>query len=136
MNNSSRDAGSAPPSVLNDKIDELEVLLDNRSKIDPQGPVDDNIPVLDDIVEFDDTGFDDELFSPVLEFDTEFIEEKVHHAMDNIDEKITEELEGLVNILKNSIKDSVLTEIRQQLESEHNHLAHKRGDEAADKQQD
>ena len=136
MNNSSRDTGSAPPSILNDKIDELEVLLDNRNKVDSQESVDDNIPVLDDIVEFDDTGFDDELFSPVLEFDTEFIEEKVHHVMENIDEKITEELEGLVNILKNSIKDSVLIEIRQQLESEHTHLSHKRGDESAEKQQD
>ena len=111
------------PSVLNDKIDELEVLLDEHQNKRPAWRVEGNIPVLDDIVEFSDTGFDDELFSPAPEFDTNFIEEKVHNAIDHIDDKITEELEGLVNILKNSIKDTVLTEIRQQLESEHKDLA-------------
>ncbi len=125
MNSSSRDTDPASPSILNEKIDELEDLLDHQRNTQDITEEDDGIPVLDDIVDFNDAGFDDELFSPMPDFSTDFIEEKVHHAMDNIDEKLTAELEGLVNILKDSIRDSVLTEIKQQLETQHSELGGK-----------
>ncbi|MDX1519007.1 MAG: hypothetical protein R3318_02710, partial [Gammaproteobacteria bacterium] len=86
---------------------------------------DNGIPVLDDLVEFGSSAEADGLTETPPELDPEFIEETVHHAMDNIDEKITQELEGLVSILKDSIRDTVLTEIRQQLESEHSELGHR-----------
>ncbi len=104
------------PAELDKKIDELEDLLQQRQQQADRIRFEEGIPVLDDLVDFDEEDANEELFDTLPELDTDFIEETVHHAMNNIDEKLTDELEGLVNILKNSIKDSVLSEIREQLE--------------------
>lgn len=123
-----------PTTILNDKIDELEVLLRNHptnTRLDDlEDDMDDNIPVLDDMVEFDPGDPGNDLYDDVPEFDSDLIEAKVNDAFNNIDDRITSELETLVSILKNSIKDTVLTEIREQLESEHRALSpqHKPGE--------
>lgn len=125
---------------LDDRIDELETLIRNRpanTKLDDlEDDMDDDIPILDDVVEFDPESPGTDLFDDSPDFDSDFIEEKLHDAMDNIDDRIAGELETLVNILKNSIKDSVLTEIREQLESEHRQLSphNKPVDPSSDKQ--
>lgn len=123
MSESPRNPAAETPSILDDKIDELEDLLEKRQRDYPDIRFEDNIPVLEDLVEYHDPDLDPDLFDPPPELDSDFIEESVHHAMDNLDSKITEELEGLVSILKDSIKDTVLTEIRQQLETEYKGLA-------------
>ena len=128
------DHDDKPTTILNDKIDELEVLLRNHptnTRLDDlEDDMDDNIPILDDVVEFDPGDPGNDLYDDVPEFDSDLIEAKVNDAFNNIDDRITSELEALVSILKNSIKDTVLSEIREQLESEHRALSqhHKPGE--------
>ncbi len=112
---------------LGDSIDALENMITNPNP-EQATPTDaSNIPVLDDIVEPGSADFSDppenpEGSIPVITDQTEPAEkitrEQITDLVNNMDEKITGELDSLIHILRDTIKDSIMTELKTQLESE------------------
>lgn len=112
-----------PAYPLEHTIDELENLIADRGRLAKT-----DIPVLEDVIDpdlFDDNAEDDS-FSDWLEAagsdndelaDSHFSQEQIELLIGKMDARISGELDELVNILKDAIKDSIITEIKTQLES-------------------
>lgn len=116
-----RDRQNAFP--LENSIDELENLIADKSRIDH-----DDIPVLDEIVD-PETYEEPDPAEPFIDWpETEdgnteataeqvLSQDQIELLVGNMDQRISGELDELVTILRNVIKDSILTEIKTQLDS-------------------
>lgn len=108
---------------LENSIEELDNLISDKGRIEQ-----DSIPVLDDIID-PETYVEDEPVEPVSDWaemrDSEdtgdeehgLSHEQIEMLVGKMDQRISGELEELVNILKDALKDSIITEIKTQLES-------------------
>ena len=125
------DDDSPDESELYDSIDELENLIADHAG-NSNGQTDTSIPVLDDVVDPDIQEFDND--------DDEYIDmdipepdvmsgdqtqnlitsEQLDRIIGSMDEKLSGELDELVSILKDAIKESIITEIKSQLDNEIN----------------
>ncbi len=110
-----------PPSILNDKIDELDDLINSKPAIEAGQKAPLNIPVLDEIVDYN---AESVLRNVLSEQTTEMKQpvnpehipqEQLSAVLDQIEAKIADELDSLVDILKNTIKDNLMSEIKTQL---------------------
>ena len=102
-----------PDSVLGDKLEELEALLENgENKPDVQmdNNAQGNIPILDEPVTSAD--FDDKI--PVLD-DIVYSRDKFADLADRLEQKFMYELDQLVQLLKGNLKHSIMKEIRKEL---------------------
>ncbi len=112
---------------LGDSIDKLENMITNTDS-EQAAPTDaTNIPVLDDIVEpgsaeFSDASENPENSIPVITDQAgqtgHITPEQITGLVNNMEGKITNELDSLIHILRDTIKDSIMTELKTQLESE------------------
>ena len=108
---------------LGSSIEELENLIADKATVTINThPA---IPVLDDAIDPDDIYIEDEDF---LQHDSAYDEpedsisrDQLAILIDNIEQKLTGELDELVNILKDAIKDSIITEIKARLEEQGQH---------------
>lgn len=103
---------------LNNTIDELENLITDKTA---SGNAEDQvIPVLDEVIDPD--SMEDDLYEVMnprpqsLSMQSDIFEEQLDNLIGSMDERITGELDALVNILKETIKDSILTELKSRLE--------------------
>ncbi|HKK15216.1 MAG TPA: hypothetical protein VJ981_00810 [Gammaproteobacteria bacterium] len=108
---------------LENSIDELENLIADKSRIDH-----DDIPVLDEIIdpetfyEADDPGlFNDdgeEIEAVRTQINEQILsQEQIEMLVGQMDQRISGELDELVSILKDALKNSIITEIKTRLES-------------------
>ena len=117
------------PDELDDSIDTLEFIISSQvATTDSEESLD--IPVLDDIVEegHDDDSPDDEMINTgerkygtepgrVIPANAELVQDNIEALLEMVDEKLAVELDSLLELLKDAIKDSVITELRLQLQS-------------------
>ena len=111
----------ADAPALNETINELEGLITDKASIPQDKTGNGGIPVLDDIIDVNGTDYIDDmemLLNPEkLVEDTsppEYISpEQLEIIIGNVEEKLAGELDALVNILK----DTIMTEIKTQIES-------------------
>ncbi len=111
------------PAELTEKIDELEALLiEHREPADP-GPsrvvhTASGIPILEDLFEQDepedypDLPFDDN------EEDDEPTHERLEQIAGDLEQKLTHELDEIVNLLKVNMRESILNELQILLKSD------------------
>lgn len=113
------DSTSRGKTVLTDKIDELESLLSEQAR-EPAvsaSPVSEpryNIPILDDLFipgEDEDTidEYDDEEIEP---------EQRLVQIADDLEVKLSQELDEIVSLLKTNMKESILNELQSLLKNE------------------
>mgnify|MGYP003341780875 CR=1 FL=1 len=112
-------------SKLDDSLNQLDDLLKdtNGETSSPAGSS--GIPVLDELIDADDLCDGDEAgardimaeHGDALQALEGITQEQVDHIMGNVEAKLADELDALVHILKDSIKDTIMTEIKTQLES-------------------
>lgn len=106
-NNDSNDSEDA----LQRKLEELESLLDED--VDNTAPQRIKVPVLDELVtaaDFTDNEDDSDL---------EQIEEQITELADKLEQKFSGELDQLVSLLKNNLKNSIVEELRSQANLSH-----------------
>ena len=97
-------------AILSRKIEELEQLLE-RAKESQNNK---NIPILDDLVEYQDESV---IKQPTSQATNQPISTaNLDTLLEEIESKIAGELDTLVEILKDTIKDSVMTEIKTRLD--------------------
>jgi type I site-specific restriction-modification system R (restriction) subunit len=118
----SKDTGQKHPpqksheTELGSSIEELESLIADKATVTINThPA---IPVLDEAIDPDDIYFEDEDFPSQDEPDNSISRDQLAHLIDNMEQKLTGELDELVHILKDAIKDSIITEIKAQLEEQ------------------
>ena len=123
----SKDTGQKHPpqksyeTGLGSSIEELESLIADKATVTINThPA---IPVLDEAIDPDDIYFEEEDFpaqdEPAdAEPDNSISRDQLAHLIDNMEQKLTGELDELVHILKDAIKDSIITEIKAQLEEQ------------------
>lgn len=110
-----------PPQKLNDKIDELEELINAKPDLETAKKTPLNIPVLDEIVDYNaESVLRNVLSKQAMErnqpVDSEHIsQEQLTNVLDQVESKIADELDSLVDVLKNTIKDNLMSEIKSQL---------------------
>lgn len=116
-------AGRKPgSSELDSRIDELEHLISGTAT-GTDASTSQGIPILDDVVDPETMEFDDEAedatTGPATDQPAEmhFTPEQVDKIISTMDNKLTGELDELVNILKDAIKDSIIAEVKTQLET-------------------
>lgn len=109
---------------LDDTINELEGLITDKASVPQEKTGTTGIPVLDEIIEPDGDNIDDmetllnpEKLTEPAPHQEHLSQEQLEHIIGNVEEKLAGELDALVNILKDTIKDSIITEIKTQLES-------------------
>lgn len=109
-----------PGSIeLNKSIDELEHLISDSSPILSDLHTDSMIPVLDDVVDPEHTGDPEYGYTRITAAGADSVNpEQLASLVNNVEKKIADELDALVNILKGAIKDSIITELKSQLETE------------------
>ncbi len=112
---------------LGNSIDALENMITNPNPEQVTPADTSNIPVLDDIVEpgsadFSDAPENPEDIIPVITDQAEpagqITREQITELVNNMEGKITGELDSLIHILRDTIKDSIMAELKTQLESE------------------
>lgn len=103
---------------LDRSIDELEQLISEKDHI-----YYDNIPVLED--EVDPDNYEPDLIDEDISWKEELDEpeagltqEQLELLIGSMDQRISGELDELVSILKDAIKESIITEIKTQLSSQ------------------
>ncbi len=129
----SQNGATPDPAELDESIDALENIITTQVKTTKRQDLPD-IPVLDDIVE---SGLDEELPDDDEVVDLEIGEDigdtgypgatmpaspgvtqgQLDALLEVVDEKLATELDSLLDLLKGAIKDSVITELRLQLQS-------------------
>lgn len=106
---------------LSSSIEELESLIDDKAVVTINThPA---IPVLDDAIDPDEFYDGDQLLAESIESDSgepgnhdSISRDELESLIENMEQKLTGELDELVHILKDAIKDSIMTEIKTQLE--------------------
>lgn len=97
---------------LGESIDQLEQLIDDAKNANIKD-YDDNIPILDELVMADDITSDE--YTGIIS------NVKMSELANTIDEKLTDELNALLDILKSSIKDSIIEEINTRMATTDKH---------------
>ena len=98
--------------VLDKKIDELESLIDsttsdeNRQQLNNADNISGQIPILDELVTPDDY------------LDVADQEPHMQDLADRVQEKLTTELDEIVNVLKVTLKETIMTELKGQIKKE------------------
>ena len=119
-------AGEEDNPELYDSIDELDNLISNKTTKVKNPDFGQSIPVLDDVIDPDDMDFDDDEFGDpdnVPENNPDDIPQnnlspdQLEQIIGSVDEKLSRDLDELVHILKDAIKDNIITEIKSQLEA-------------------
>lgn len=120
-------AGKNDDPELYDSIDELDNLISNKTTKTRSQNTGQSIPVLDDLVGPDNMDIEDEeLDEPEFSIPGNFPEDtpqnnistdQLEQIIGSVDEKLSQDLDELVNILKDTIKDNIITEIKSQLET-------------------
>ena len=113
------------PGGLDDTINELDGLITDKASVPQAMTGATGIPILDEIIEADSGDYIDDMEmllnqekSPEdLPQQGHISNEQLEIIMDNVEEKLASELDALVNILKDTIKESIMTEIKAQLET-------------------
>lgn len=111
----------SPGSSIGSSIDELESLI-AETKLPPK--LHPEIPVLNDVVDTAEIRRYAEIESIIKSINTpedksdEMPIVKLSELVDSVDKKLSDELDALVNVLKDSIKDSILVELKEQLKRE------------------
>jgi len=105
--------------MLSDKIEELESLLNDQRETSsmyispgPQSGMD--IPILDDLVTAED--YDDYPDQPDFELDE--AEPRIEQIADELELKLSQELDEIVGLLKTNMKESILNELQTLLNNE------------------
>lgn len=113
------DSTSRGKTVLTDKIDELESLLSEQARqpaadANPSSEPRYNIPILDDLFI---PGEDEELID---EYDDEDLEpeQRLEQIADDLEVKLSQELDEIVSLLKTNMKESILSELQSLLKNE------------------
>jgi hypothetical protein len=110
-------------SELTEKIDELEALLiEHREPADP-GPsrvvhTASGIPILEDLFEHDESDDYPELPFDDDEDDDEPTHERLEQIAGDLEQKLTHELDEIVNLLKVNMRESILNELQILLKSD------------------
>jgi len=111
--------------ALNDTIKELEGLISDKASVPQEQTGTTGIPVLDEIIDPDGTDYIDDmemllnqehLTDPPSQQEA-ISPEQLENIIGNVEEKLAGELDALVTILKDTIKDSIMSELKTQLES-------------------
>ena len=92
---------------LGESIDKLEQLIDDAKNEDVK-EYDDNIPILDELVLPDENNSNERTENTIATV-------KLSELANTIDEKLTDELDSLLDILKSNIKHSIIDEINTRL---------------------
>ena len=111
---------------LGSSIEELENLIADKATVTINThPA---VPVLDEAIDPDDIYLEDEDFPISTRHDiaddipdNSISRDQLANLIDNMEQKLTGELDELVSILKDAIKDSIITEIKNHLEEQQNH---------------
>lgn len=91
---------------LSEKLEELESLLENESNAELASKI--TVPVLDDLVtEADFINTEDE-------YNIEDVEQQISQLAEKLEHKFSGELDQLVRLLKDNLKNSIVEELRQQ----------------------
>lgn len=105
---------------LSNSIDELENLISDKAGNGTGNTEENVIPVLDEVIDPDSIDDDIDEFMNLqptsLSMQSGIFEDQLDNLIGTMDERITGELDTLVNILKDAIKDSILTELKSQME--------------------
>jgi hypothetical protein len=110
-------------SELTEKIDELEALLiEHREPADP-GPsrvvhTSSGIPILEDLFEHDEPDDYPELPFDDDEQEDEPTHERLEQIAGDLEQKLTHELDEIVNLLKVNMRESILNELHLLLKSD------------------
>jgi len=113
------DSTSNGKTVLTDKIDELESLLSEQARQPsaPASPASEpryNIPILDDLfIPGEDEDYIDEDDEEEIE-----PEQRLEQIADDLEVKISQELDEIVSLLKTNMKESILNELQSLLKNE------------------
>ncbi|MEJ2095295.1 MAG: hypothetical protein P8X93_09195 [Gammaproteobacteria bacterium] len=113
---------------LDASIDALENILSSQVKSEDSADEQVDIPVLDDIVE-DDPEMEQTEHPSLPDEDNPYLDtpspvefdltkERLDRLLAQVDKKLAQELDSLLVLLKDAIKDSIINELRMQLESE------------------
>ena len=114
------------PAGLVDTIKELDGLITDKASVPQEKTGTTGIPVLDEIIEPDSGDYIEDmemLLTREKLMETPPQQEHISHEQleiiigNVVKEKLANELDALVNILKDTIKDSIMTEIKAQLET-------------------
>ena len=98
----------AAPTDLGDKLEELESLIENGEVDPPLAKI--QVPVLDELVteeDFIETEHEEE-------DDTELVEAQIKDLAEKLEDKFSGELDQLVRLLKDNLKNSIVEELRTQ----------------------
>lgn len=104
-----KDSNDTTAAILGRKIEELEKLLE-RAK---ESKIESDIPVLDDLVEYDEESVIKQTTANNPGQDVNKV--NMDTMLQEIESTIADELDTLVEILKDTIKDSVMTQIKTRL---------------------
>ena len=102
---------------LDGKLDELENLLAQRKK-ELKYEEETGIPILEDLYVFSDEDNpyqDEEPELPMFDDDDENRSLEIADIIDSMEDKIAEELDTLLNLLKDSLKENVMDELKSRL---------------------
>ena len=116
------DQTEQPNQSLTDRIEELETLLARNKSEQESVPVlketaisdeesDTDIPILDELVASGET--DDDQQEPELPSATA---EQLIDLINNIEHRLTDELETLVSTMKSTMKESIINELKTRLD--------------------
>jgi len=97
-----------------DQIDELENLVDKKSVQSRVSVVGDQvIPILDDLVSNEHMGDDIE-----THHHNEYDDPRYNQIAEQVEEKLSHELDEIVNLLKGNLKDSILQELQDKIKKD------------------
>ncbi|NIN36865.1 MAG: hypothetical protein GWO08_21215 [Gammaproteobacteria bacterium] len=113
---------------LDASIDALENILSSQVKPEDSADEQADIPVLDDIVE-DDPEMEQTEYPSLSNEDNPYLDtpspvefdltkERLDRLLAQVDNKLAQELDSLLVLVKDAIKDSIINELRMQLESD------------------
>ena len=101
---------------LTDQINELETLVEKKSMQSRVSVVGDRvIPILDEVVTSGSKGRDIESGG-----NNEYDDGRYNEIIEKVEEKLSLELDEIVNLLKGNLKDSILNELQDQIKKDTN----------------
>lgn len=103
---------------LTDQINELEELVEKKSVQSRVSVVGDQvIPILDELVTSDGL---EEPITPDHDDNNEYDDPQYSHLVEQVEEKLSHELDDIVNLLKGNLKDSIVHELQDRMKKNSN----------------
>ena len=96
------------PADLGKKLEELESLIENGEVEQPATKI--QVPVLDELVTEEDFAESEK----EEEDDTELVEAQIKELAEKLEDKFSGELDQVVKLLKDNLKNSIVEELRTQ----------------------